>query len=288
MNVKTKPLTLALSAVFSAGLLTGCLDSSSHKDDHHDHDHAAEQILIFANQTNLYGYDLEQEATIDLSSLNPTAGNQISGLIYWEREHGDHHHFRAIILKDSGYTRYSALSDNDISSIVEYKDGAVVDMYQTRNDADKQTVRDRVNEYIDQKQAWKTKLEPVVGANDLCNFKVAEQDYKDEELTVYFALTKEGKVKFYKEVNDVLESLQSQVTLDSAITSITDCSKTSIVAESEEGILVWVADTQKVYRVDSHEANYHLHGTPKTITNLLGTGINVDYMISIAKDDHDH
>jgi hypothetical protein len=283
MKFKTKPLALALTTLFSASLLTGCLDSDSHKDNHD-----VELILIFANSTHLYGYDLEKESTMDLSSLNSATGDQIGGLVYWEREHGDHHHYRAIILKDSGYTHYSALSDSDISSIVEYKDGAVVDMYQTRDDTGKQTVRDRANEYIAQKQDWKTKLEPVVGANNLCNFKLAKQTYKGDELEVYFALTKDGKVEFYKEGNDGLASLQTEVILDSNIKTIADCSKTSIVAESEEGILLWVADTQKVYRVDSHEANYHLHGTPKTIANLLGTDINAHYMVGIAKDDHDH
>ena len=124
--------------------------------------------------------------------------------------------------------------------------------------------------------------------HSLCNFKVAKQTYKGNDLSVYFALTKDGKIKFYKEDNDGLAILQTAVTLDASVTAITDCNKTSIVAESKEGILVWLAQTQKVYRVDNHEADYHLHGTPKTITSLIGSGITVDYMVGIAKDDHDH
>jgi len=117
--------------------------------------------------------------------------------------------------------------------------------------------------------------------------KAAAEEEEREE-AIHFALTKSGRLYLYEEENEELSSKQSFIALQ-GVSSISDCDKTAITAVNEETILVFIADTQKVYLVDSHDgADFHEHSNID-ISELMPTGFNADLIAAIGEgDEHDH
>ena len=125
----------------------------------------------------------------------------------------------------------------------------------------------------------------------------AEEEHEHGDL-MHYALTQSGRIYFYQEGEaEELESSQGFVALDN-VTSINDCSRTTIARVSEEGILVFVPDSQSLYLVDSHEgADFHQHSV-WALTDILPEGSRADLMAVVGsgsehehdyeEDDHEH
>ncbi len=115
----------------------------------------------------------------------------------------------------------------------------------------------------------------------------AEGD-EHEEVLVHYALSDSGRMYFFEEHEGALESMQGFVKLDDT-SSIQDCSRTTIARVSEEGVLVFVPDTQKLYLVDSHDGgDFHQHSSWE-VSDILPNGVRADLIAILGEgEEHDH
>lgn len=159
----------------------------------------------------------------------------------------------------------------------------------------------RLNSFVDEQFDLDTKIMGVMPAGaQLCNAYIdpylkfeaqheAEEGHEGHEHheLMHYALDTTGRIYFFKEGDNGLEQSQGFVQLDE-VSSITDCSRTTVARVSEDGILVFIPDTQQLYLVDSHGADFHQHST-WPVSALLAENERVDLVAIIGKgDDHDH
>lgn len=114
-----------------------------------------------------------------------------------------------------------------------------------------------------------------------------QEEAHDHGALTHFVLTDTGRMYFYQKGEAGLESIQGFVELD-GVNSVTDCSRTTIARASDDGVVVFVPDSQMVYLVDNHGADYHQHST-WDISALVPDGVTVDMMAVIGEGaEHDH
>jgi len=114
-----------------------------------------------------------------------------------------------------------------------------------------------------------------------------ETEHKEEEAAPHIALTTSGKVYIFEEHEEGLEQSQSAFTLD----GVTACKENeiSIIQNDDHGVLIFAAQSQKLYLADSHGEDFHIHSTwdadrflPTGFTPTMFTGIGE------GEDDHHH
>lgn len=105
---------------------------------------------------------------------------------------------------------------------------------------------------------------------------------------IHIALSDSGRMYFFAEGEaEELEQVQGFVKLDN-VSTISDCTRASITRVSEEGVLVFIPDTQLLYLVDSHGGDYHQHST-WSISAILPEGVSADLIAVIgAGEEHEH
>jgi hypothetical protein len=163
---------------------------------------------------------------------------------------------------------------------------------------------ERLNSFVEKQNTLEEEIAEVIPAGEqLCRAYVdpylqfeLEQEAEGEESEehdhgelVHFALTESGRVYFYEEHEGVLEQAQGFVALDDVV-SISDCNRTTIARVSDDGILIFIPDTQLLYLVDSHGADFHQHST-WDISLLMPEGVSADLLAVIgsgSEHDHDH
>ncbi len=164
----------------------------------------------------------------------------------------------------------------------------------------------RLNDSVADQQTLENEVAPALpGDQTLCRAYVdpylkfeheneheheaAEVEHDHGDL-IHFALTESGRMYFYKEnASEELESAQPFVELD-GVSSISDCSRTTIAHASDDGVLVFIPDVQKLYLVDNHGADYHQHSV-WDLADILPAGFHADLMAAIgegSEHDHDH
>ncbi|MCG7946612.1 MAG: hypothetical protein N0E59_16805 [Candidatus Thiodiazotropha taylori] len=167
---------------------------------------------------------------------------------------------------------------------------------------------ERLNTFVTKQSELEEEIAEVIPAGEqLCRayidpyleFELEQEEAGAEEGTggeehahgalVHFALTQSGRVYFYEEHEGALEELQGFVTLDDVVT-ISDCNRTTIGRVSEDGVLIFIPDTQMLYLVDAHGGDFHQHST-WSASLLMPEGVNADMMAIIGsggEHDHDH
>ncbi|MCB1757503.1 MAG: hypothetical protein KDJ38_18420, partial [Gammaproteobacteria bacterium] len=158
---------------------------------------------------------------------------------------------------------------------------------------------ERLNSFVAEQQALAAEVTDVMpDGEELCRafvdpyllFESSHEEDHDEEAAedsehehdhddlVHMALSTSGRMYFFTEEDTGLEQSQGFVKLDD-VTSISDCNRTTIVHASDDGVLVFIPDTQKLYLVDSHGADYHQHST-WDVSAVLPEGVRAD-MIAV-------
>jgi|GEM_PF-795223 len=107
----------------------------------------------------------------------------------------------------------------------------------------------------------------------------------------HFALTDTGRIYFYEEGDSGLVSTQGFVALE-GVSSIANCSRTTIARASDDGVIVFIPDTQKLYLVDNHGVDYHQHSV-WDMADILPAGEYVDMLAVLGAgaehdEEHDH
>ncbi|MDO6459740.1 hypothetical protein Q4485_03445 [Granulosicoccaceae sp. 1_MG-2023] len=111
----------------------------------------------------------------------------------------------------------------------------------------------------------------------------------DDHTLIHMALSDSGRMYFMSEGEDGLSETQGFVKLDD-VTSIADCDRTTIARTSEDGVLVFIPDTQMLYLVDSHGGDYHQHSS-WDLDVILGEGGRADMLAVLgagSEEEHDH
>ena len=114
-----------------------------------------------------------------------------------------------------------------------------------------------------------------------------EGAHEEEHTLIHMALSSSGRMYFMQEADEGLIETQGFVKLDN-VDTIADCDRTTIARASEDGVLVFIPDTQMLYLVDSHGGDYHQHST-WDISAVLPEGVTADMVAVLgAGEAHDH
>jgi thiamine phosphate synthase YjbQ (UPF0047 family) len=139
--------------------------------------------------------------------------------------------------------------------------------------------------------------EALPSGESLCNFFVFEHDHEEEdnetekheeEAAAHIALTTTGSVYVFVEQNGTLQSTQAAFALEGVSACETD--KSAIVKASDYGVIIFSAQSQKLYLVDNHGMDFHQHST-WDIAKFLPAGFTPTSLASIVEEgehDHDH
>lgn len=116
-----------------------------------------------------------------------------------------------------------------------------------------------------------------------------EHGHDEHGELIHYALTDTGRVYFFEEHTDGLELAQETFVQLTGVSSILDCSATTIARASDEGVLIFVPDSQFVYFVDAHEgADFHQHSR-YAVADMMPAGVRADLIAIVgAGEDHDH
>lgn len=112
-----------------------------------------------------------------------------------------------------------------------------------------------------------------------------------EKPAVHIALTNSGRMYFMAEKDGAMALTQDTFVALTGVSGIENCAKTGITRASDNGVLVFVEDSQKIYLVDNHGADWHEHSN-WDISKLMPAGFHADYVAALgagegAHDEHD-
>jgi len=157
----------------------------------------------------------------------------------------------------------------------------------------KKAVLKRLNTTLAGREKIRAKLTEVLPEREgLCNFfvfkhehKKSEDDNATEEAAPHIALSKSGKVYVYKESNETLSLMQSVFSLD----GVTECTEnnSAILKNSDHGVLIFSAQSQKLYLVDEHGMDFHQHAT-WNISKFLPSDFTPTSVAAISDEEHEH
>ena len=279
--------------------------------------------FVDANSPKYYSFNTTSEALVDLNDLAATSGDSavqklaisdtstIGSFFHWPdfRMNGDVEALdnKYLLMKPTYQTGVSISSD-DFVQLVHFHDTDLAahsadEFANPVEGSAKAAGLARLNSHVDfQKDLEEEVSEALPQDQILCKayvdpyqkFEIEQAETStttteahDHGDLVHFALTQSGRVYFYKEGTSGLESLQGFVTLD-GVSNISNCARTTIARTSEDGVLVFVPDTQKLYLVDSHGGDYHQHST-WSVSSFLPSGFHADMMAAIGEGAaHDH
>lgn len=161
----------------------------------------------------------------------------------------------------------------------------------TSSDAKKTTIKALNMHLLEQEEIKQEIAEALPSSEELCNFFVFDHDHADDSNTTetipHIAVSKSGQVYVFKEDASGLSKTQSAFSLD----GVTACEedKLSIIGNSEHGVLIFSAESQKLYLVDNHGMDFHQHSS-WTASKFLPTGFTPTQLAGIGEgeEDHDH
>ena len=153
----------------------------------------------------------------------------------------------------------------------------------------------RLNKSLAEREEIKKELTDVLPAGEsLCNFFVFEHEHdheeggdhnESEEVVPHIALSQSGKVYVYTENNEVLTLSQPAF----ALSGVTECKEeeSAIIANGDHGVLMFSADSQKLYDVDEHGMDFHEHGS-WNVGKFLPEGFIPTGVAAISEEESEH
>lgn len=231
-------------------------------------------------------------------------------------EHEEAELEQKFLLMQPNYQRGSAIDSDSFSVLVHLHDdelaGHTASEYASASEGSALAEElERLNLFVTEQQDLHDELSEALPTDQtLCRAFVdpylhaehahEEEQHANDEVTpakteemhegelIHYALTDSGRVYFFEEDDGALEEAQSHIDLTDVIT-IADCDRTTIARASDEGILIYVPDTQYLYLVDAHEgSSFHQHSR-YDVSRLVPAGESADLMAIVGEgDDHDH
>ncbi|MCH9812650.1 MAG: hypothetical protein K0U47_01765 [Epsilonproteobacteria bacterium] len=262
------------------------------------------KTLIFydAKSSKQYSYDTETEryTQMNVAEKNYDMEGKSGNIFTWfDPTNGTAIDQKIIMFKDT--------YDYSVDGNVTYDDFHYLGHFHTEDDAQvfaahsasefdpdnnasvkKLAALKRLSSALNERELQKEKILEVLPADKvLCNYYQIEHTEveEEEEALPYIALTTNGQIYIYSENNETLSQIQAPIQLE----GVTECKEdeSAIAHYSEEGVLVFSAQTQKLYLVDSHGDDFHQHST-FTISRFLPEDFTPTQMAGIGEGEHDH
>ena len=266
---------------------------------------SAKQVLYFygASTNDHYAYNVTTNLLENLNEDNVTAmeSTDSGNLFYFRDDKGDDNASNYVDKVLMFKSAYSFASDGNAT----WEDFYYLDhlhngeRHPHTNDefnvtaGGKYTSMVRLNEYLAEQEQLKSDLsssianEAIVGAGQaspaLCDFY--SLIHPEENETHYFALGTNGKVYTF---DDNTTNFKDVTLVSSAGCEV---GKSGMVG-AEEGVLVYLGSSSKLYLVDSHDDGVsHVH-SEWDASEIIGDGHGIDMMVGMGHlehdDDHDH
>jgi hypothetical protein len=127
----------------------------------------------------------------------------------------------------------------------------------------------RLNTYISEQNELKNSFDEILTETDVCGLYTNID--LEENLINYYVVGTDGKLRIYDESKDFVDEV--------AITG--SCTSENLgMSGVEGGVWIFLADTQKIYQVDSHDDGvFHIH-TTSNVSEFVGE-YDVEYFVSI-------
>ena len=304
-KINVKNIALTLGAIL---VLSGCgsdSDSESGEKDPLELESDGKALVFYSSSTNdHYAFEVDSQEVMNLNSATNSEGEDISNfnmaanengrLFVWVDNKGDanisNDEGKVVMFKDT----YSFSTDGNatwedfyyLGHFHEEEENGETHHHLAAHSSDEFNVTSgakfaamkRLNTYMAQQNIVEQNLASAIpaAANGLCGFHTFVSE--DAE-TFYYAMGKNGTMYIYNE-NMTTPALDSVAVTDS-------CSANEFgMSSTEDGVLFFSSNTQKVYSVDSHEDGvYHVHSS-WDLSQLLGSGKSVQMMIGLEPLSH--
>lgn len=300
--MKTNTVKSAALLFGAALVLGGCGSSSDNntKADPLELESDGKTLIFYSASTNeQYGFDVDSEKTIDLNGAADSDGHDITNfnmdasdsgrLFLWIDDKGDtnasNDEGKVVMFKQS----YSYADDGNatwedfyyLGHFHSHTENDQTDYYLAAHDNDEFNVTSggkynamvRLNTFLAQQYTLEQDLSNAIPAeaDGLCGFHTF---VNEENETFYYAMGKNGTMYIYDE-KITTPALDSVAITDSCTPDEFGMSST------EDGVLFFAANTQKVYSIDSHEDGiYHVHSS-WDLSQLIGNGKSAQMMVGL-------
>ena len=297
-NIKNMALVLSTLAILS-GCGSDSDDVASSKGATIPDIESAKKVLTFygtASNDN-YAVDLETNTLTNLNENNKTAilEGEEGRLFVWIDNKGDDNasndEDKVIMFKKN----YSITDHNATWEDFHYINHLSGDEMHPHHNSEFNTTDPesakykamvRLNEYLLEQEALKTELANSVTAKgtSICNY----YSVKHENDTDYFVMGTDGYIYTYE--NNGTDTSFKDATLISSAGCVAD---ESGISAAQEGVIVYLKSTSKLYLVDSHgDGVSHVH-SEWNLSEILSAGASIDMMVGIVDlehdgDEHDH
>ena len=327
-NLQMKLFTkTALVAAMATLLLSGCGGSSSPEEESHKSGLPEGLTLSFidAYSAQYFSLNTDTNSVIDLNDLAIKSGDSaiqklalsdsssLGSVFFWpdfrEVNGKDRFDGKYLVMKPS-YELGATIDSDDFVHLVHFHGTDLAahtadEFANPEAGSGKAIAMKRLNDFVAEQVALMDEVSEVLPSDqEICRVYVdpylqyeakhshgessEEGEHAHGDL-IHFALTKTGHVFFYTEEEGVLKASQGFVKLD-GVSRINSCDRTTIARSSDDGVLIFVPDSQSLYLVDSHGADYHQHSKWSVQELLQDQRMHVDMMavLGAGAEEHSH
>jgi len=295
------------SAVTAAVMITGCGSSNNDKSAGGLDLPDGKTMIFFDNASSkqyLYNTDTDKYEDMNIEGKSYDMREKNGKLIVWNHKTAAGVDPKIVMLNDDFTFNEGNLTHADFHYLGHFhtEDDKQVFAAHSNSEFDpavssakKKGTLKAFNKYlIGQEEIKKEVAEALPSGEQLCNYFVFDHEELDdhnataEEPTPHIALSKSGKVYIFEEKEAGLVSSQAVFALD----GVTSCEedKSAIIKNDDHGVLIFSAQSQKLYLVDSHGDDFHQHSS-WTASKFLPTGFTPTGLAGISKDseqNHEH
>lgn len=293
------------SAVAAAVMMTGCGGGSSNSNETTAIDLPDGKTLIFFDNESsdqyLYNTDTERYEDMNVAGENYDMTGKNGKLVMWNH-HIDENSTdpKIVMLYDDFDINEGNLTHTDFHYLGHFHEESFAahsaEEFDPAVSTDAQkSVLESLNAHLIAQNEIKEEIEGALPTGEtLCNFFVFEHEeheddnttaHEEEEAAPHIAITTSGMVYVFEEQGGVLEESQPAFALD----SVTECKENemSIIQNDDYGVLIFAAQSQKLYLADSHGQDFHVHSTWDA-DRFLPAGFTPTIFTGIGEGEHEH
>ncbi|CAA6819966.1 MAG: Unknown protein [uncultured Sulfurovum sp.] len=272
-------------------------------------------LIFFDNATSdQYLYDTTADTNTNMNTdVNKTYNmtDKTGKLIRWDHETTTGVDQKIVMINDDFNINEGNLTYNDFHYLGHFHEEDNVHVFASHSNSEfdptvssdaKKATLVSLNTHLLEQEAIKQEIATTLAdaGEELCNFYVLEHEEEDAATETeedhgdspHFAFTKSGKVHVYYDEEGGL-TLGGDIV---ALEGVTSCEedKSSIVKNNDHGVLIFSAETQTLYQVDTHDEingttrpDYHQHAN-WTGSKFLPTNFTPTQFVGIGESDEAH
>lgn len=300
------------SAAAAAVMMTGCGGSSNNNNNNNDTTAIdlpdGKTLILFDNVSSiqyLYNTDTDSYDDMNVAGKNYNMTGKNGKLIVWNHETASGVDPKIVMIDENFDITDGNLTHEDMHYLGHFHTENNVPVFAAHSadefdpasssDGKKAALKSLNMHLIEQNEIKEEITEALPSGETLCNFFVFEHEeheedhnetaHEEEEAAPHIAITTSGKVYVFEEHEEGLEESQAAFALD----GVTECKENelSIIKNDDHGVLIFSAQSQKLYLADSHGEDFHVHST-WDVDSFLPTGFTPTIFTGIGEGHHDH